>query len=163
MREKTCCFTGHRIIQKDHYDVISVRTEILIRELVLKRGIRYFDVGGATGYDTLVAQILFRLRDTDFPDIKIIMVYPFEGFNSRWTDAQKETYARLLPKYDKRVCVAPAASREAYLARDRHLVDNSFICVAYCTRSSGGTAYTVRYAEHKGLEIHNVAEGIAHD
>lgn len=159
MKEKTCCFTGHRIIPRDQYDTIAARTEIKIRELILKHGIRFFGVGGAIGYDTLAAQILFRLRDTDFPEIKVILVYPFEGFDSRWTDAQKETYTRMLPKYNKRVCVAPAASREAYLARDRHLVDNSSICVAYCTRNSGGTAYTVRYAHDKGLKIYNIAEG----
>ena len=158
IRQKTACFTGHRLIPNDHIEIVKVRTEILIRQLIRKCGIRYFGVGGAIGYDTLATEILFRLRDTDFPEIKIILVYPFEGFNSRWTDEQKANYARVLSKYDKRVCVATTPSREAYLARDRHLVDNSAYCICYCTRQSGGTAYTVRYALKKGLSIYNTID-----
>ena len=158
MKERTCCFTGHRTIPADKIDSITAKTEIKIRELVLKQGIRYFGVGGAIGYDTLAAQILFRLRETDFPQIKVILVYPFDGFTNLWADEQKATYAWLLPKYDKVVCVAPKGSREAYLARDRHLVDNSSFCICYCTRKSGGTAYTVRYALSKGCAVYNVAD-----
>lgn len=158
IREKTACFTGHRLIQRDYIESVKTRTEIQIRQLILKRGIHYFGVGGAIGYDTLAAEILFRLRETDFPHIKVILVYPFEGFTSRWNDNQKDTYVRLYPKYDKHVCVTPEASREAYLARDRHLVDNSAYCICYCTHGGGGTAYTVRYAIRKGLSIYNTTD-----
>lgn len=157
IRQKTACFTGHRLIPREHIESVKARTEILIRQLILKNGIRYFGVGGAIGYDTLAAEILFRLRDTEFPEIKLILVYPFEGFESRWTDEQKATHARLLSKYDKRVCVAQIPSREAYLARDRHLVDCSSVCISYCTRSTGGTAYTIRYAMSKGVKVINIA------
>ena len=43
--------------------------------------------------------------------------------------------------------------------RNRHLVDNSSVCVCYLTKDSGGTAYTVRYAKEKGLEIVNLVQG----
>ena len=101
--------------------------------------------------------MLFRLRATDYPHIKVILVYPFEGFTSHWSDAQRAEYARLLPQYDKAVCVAQRASREAYLERDRHLVDSSGYCIAYCTRNSGGTVYTVRYAHQQGVPVYNTA------
>ena len=158
LKEQTCCFTGHRLIPYHEMDSVTARTEMQIRELILHNGVRFFGVGGAIGYDTLAAQILFRLRSTDFPQIKVILVYPFEGFTSRWTDEQRAEYDRLLPQYDKAVCVAQSGSREAYLARDRHLVDGSAYCIAYCTRSSGGTAYTVLYARERGVEVYNVAE-----
>jgi len=64
----------------------------------------------------------------------------------------------MLPKYDKVVCVSNTANRGAYLARDRHLVDGSAYCITYCTRNSGGTAYTVRYAKERGLKIRNIAK-----
>ena len=76
---------------------------------------------------------------------------------SRWSGEQRAEYARLLPQYDKAVCVAQSASRESYLKRDRHLVDGSAYCIAYCTRNSGGTAYTLRYAQQEGLKIVNTA------
>ncbi|MBM6977381.1 SLOG family protein [Intestinimonas butyriciproducens] len=160
MRERTCCFTGHRDIPADRLQMVMTGTEAKVRELIL-RGYRYFGVGGAVGYDTIVAEMLFRLREREYPGIRIILVYPFDGFISRWSDSQQATYARLLPLYNKRVCVCKSASREAYLTRDRHLVDCSSVCVAYCTRQTGGTAYTIRYAVARGVPVFNVG-GILH-
>ena len=43
--------------------------------------------------------------------------------------------------------------------RNRALVDASNVCIAYMTDASrGGTAYTVRYAEKKGIPVYNLAE-----
>lgn len=157
IKQKTCCFTGHRLIPTCDVDKVTARTEIKIRELIVNHGVRFFGVGGAIGYDTLAARVLFRLRSTDFPQIKVILVYPFDGFTSRWNGEQQAEYARLLTQYDKVVCVSQRASREAYLERDKHLVDGSSYCIAYCTRNSGGTAYTVRYAREHGVKIYNVS------
>lgn len=158
LRQRTCCFTGHRVIPEKDLPGILERTEQAVRRLI-EQGVVFFGVGGAIGYDTEAAKLLFRLRATDYPQIKVILVYPFEGFTGRWSDEQRAGYARLLPQYDKAVCVAHSASREAYLTRDRHLVDGSAYCIAYCTRDSGGTAYTLRYAQQEGLKIVNTASG----
>ena len=159
LRQRTCCFTGHRAIPEKDLPGILERTERAVRRLI-EHGVVFFGVGGAIGYDTEAAKLLFRLRTTDYPQIKVILVYPFEGFTSRWNDGQRAEYAaRLLPQYDKTVCVAQRASREAYLERDRHLVNGSAYCIAYCTRNSGGTAYTLRYAQQEGLKIVNTASG----
>lgn len=156
MRRKTCCFTGHRDVPKEDAQAIIKNAERKIRELV-SDGYLYFGVGGAIGFDTIIAQCLFRLRATEFPFIKVILVYPFDGFTSRWNEAQQRTYNDLLPLYDKVVCEASVPSKGAYLARDRHLVDWSSCCVCYLTKNNGGTAYTVKYAKEHGLSVHNVA------
>ncbi len=156
LREKTCCFTGHRDIPIEKTQEIAERTVNEIRRLIASHGVRFFGVGGAVGYDMLAARILFRLKETEFPNIKVILVYPFEGFTSRWSPMQIADHRRLLSKYDKVVCVSDKPSKEAYLERDRHLVDSSAYCIAYCTRDYGGTAYTVRYAGQQGLEIRNI-------
>ena len=142
MKEQTCCFTGHRNIPADQLQEIVARTEVKVRELI-RGGYRCFMVGGAVGYDTLAAELL---------------AYPFDGYTSGWKEEQKATYERLLPLYDERICVAAAASRGAYLQRDRYMVDASSMCVAYCTRQTGGTAYTIRYAAKTGVPVCNIAE-----
>ena len=157
-KSQTCCFTGHRVMEPELRDIIVVRAEGCIRDLILKRGVRYFGVGGAIGFDSLVAEILFRLRSTEFPHIKVILVYPFEGYTACWTAAQRAKHERMLPMYDKRVCVAQEGGREAYIARNRHLVDNSAYCICYLERQTGGTAYTVEYATKKRLTVINVLD-----
>lgn len=154
--EKTCCFTGHRDLPINQIKDIEAITASEIRTLIRDSGVCYFGVGGAIGFDTLAARVLFQIRETEYKHIKVILVYPFDGFTSRWTPAQQAEHNRLLPQYDKVVCVADRPSREAYLARDRHLVDNSAYCISYCTRQSGGTAYTVKYARQRGIEVRNV-------
>ena len=118
---------------------------------LLEQGVRYFGVGGALGFDTLVAEKLLDLR-RQYPQIRVILVRPFRGYQSRWTAAQQARAARIESRVDKVVYCCDAPSRKAFLARDRHLVDGS----AY-SRATGGTAYTLRYAEKQGLQIWNVA------
>ena len=157
MKEQTCCFTGHRNIPADQLQEIVARTEVKVRELI-RGGYRCFIVGGAIGYDTLAAELLFHLRDVERMGIRVILAYPFDGYTALWSEGQKATYARLLPLYDERICVAAAASRGAYLQRDRYMVDASSMCIAYCTRQTGGTAYTIRYAAKTGVPVCNIAE-----
>ncbi len=135
--------------------MISQATANIAKGLITNNGVRYFGVGGAIGYDTLSAKILFSLKENEFPYIKIILVYPFDGFTSRWTQEQTAEFNQLLPKYDKVVCVSNTAKKNAYLLRNRHLVDWSAYCICYCNRSYGGTAYTVKYAKEQGLTIYN--------
>ena len=158
MKEQTCCFTGHRNVPVDKQkEIIVARTEAKVRELI-RGGYRCFITGGAVGYDTLAAELLVHLRDVEHMGIRVILAYPFDGYMDRWSEEQKATYERLLPLYDERICVAAAASRGAYLQRDRYMVDASSMCIAYCTRQTGGTAYTIRYAAKTGVPVCNIAE-----
>ncbi|MBQ7113412.1 MAG: DUF1273 family protein [Clostridia bacterium] len=158
MKEKTCCFSGHRILPADETGEIRNRIINAVRELVQRYDVRYFGVGGAIGFDMLAAETLFELRDGEFPHIKVILVYPFPGYNENWSTAQKNRLRMLLPKFDKTVCVSQHGSREAYLARNRHLVDNAKFCIVYCNKKSGGTAYTLWYAKAKGAAVYNPAQ-----
>ena len=106
----------------------------------------------------MMAKLLMELRKKDLPDIKVILVKPFEGYTSRWSNEQRKQYEALLPQYDKVVCVSDSPGRQSYLARNRHLVKHSSFCIAYCTCATGGTAYTVDFGKRQGLTIYNVAE-----
>ena len=105
IRQKTTCFTGHRDIPANEVKGIEARTEHVIQQLYDK-GVRYFGVGGALGYDTLAADVLFRLRGSYMPDIKIILVYPFDGFTNRWKPAEQARHDMRLPYYNKVVKVS---------------------------------------------------------
>lgn len=154
-RPYTCCFTGHRNLPIHQEEEIWQRVCTRLYPL-LERGVRYFGVGGALGFDTLVAEKLLDLRKT-YPQIRVILVQPFQGYQSRWTPAQQARAAAMENRVDKVVICCRTPSREAFLARDRHLVDGSAYCIGYCTRSTGGTAYTLRYAQKQGLQVWNIA------
>ena len=162
LREKTCCFTGHRNIPSENIPSLIQKTAAEVRGLIVNHGVSRFCVGGAIGYDTLAAKILFQLKETEFPNVEIILIYPFDGFIDGWRKEQQNEYKILLPKYDRMICACEQPGREAYLARNRILVDNSAFCVAYCIRGRSGAAYTIRYAKQQGLPVYNLAEGDHH-
>ena len=50
MKQKTCCFSGHREIPSGTYQLIFKKTEDMVESLI-KKGYLYFGAGGALGFD----------------------------------------------------------------------------------------------------------------
>ena len=156
MRHETCCFTGHRQIPPEEREQIASKLETVILSLYQK-GVRYYGAGGALGFDTLAAQTVIRLRKS-CPDMKLILVLPCLTQTKGWKLEDVTEYERIKAQANKVVYTSQQYTQGCMHKRNRHLVDSSSICVCYLTRDSGGTAYTVRYAEKHGLEIINIAQ-----
>ena len=155
MRSYTCCFTGHRQLPPEKQVEIAGRLERVIVSLY-QRGIQYYGAGGARGFDCLAAQTVLRLRES-YPDMKLILVLPCLTQTRGWKPEDIAEYECIKAQADKVVYTAQDYSKGCMHKRNRHLVDNSSVCVCCLTRDSGGTAYTVDYAEKKGLAIINLA------
>ncbi len=155
MKEKTCCFTGHRTISEWQKAALSIELRIELRNLILK-GYRYFGAGGALGFDTLTAETVLSLK-SDFPHIKLILVLPCKDQASHWSPKDRAVYERIKSRADKVVYMAEHYTQDCMFRRNRHLIDHSSVCICYLTRSSGGTAYTVDYARRKVIFVKNLA------
>lgn len=151
MRKRTCCFTGHRNIPQHEREEIQRRLYIVLQTLI-ECGVQYFGSGGAMGFDLLAADVVLELRRL-YPHIRLIMVLPCEDQGRGWNEEEVGLYQVALEQADKVVYLQKEYSCGCMLRRNRHLVDNSGVCVAYCTRVFGGTAYTVNYAKRAGVPI----------
>lgn len=151
MRAQTCCFTGHRNIAQDEKQEVKRQLECVLRTLIGK-GIRYFGSGGARGFDLMAADVVLQLKK-EFPHIRLIMVLPCQDQTRGWKGEDIRHYERILTQADKVVYLQEKYSPGCMQKRNRHLVNHSSVCVAYCTRNTGGTAYTLRYACKKGVRI----------
>ena len=156
MKEKTCCFTGHRDISSEQGNKIKHCLTNVIEDLICE-GFLFFGCGGALGFDTMAAETVLRLR-RKHPQIKLILVLPCLNQDKYWSENDSKVFQKIKDQADKTVYTAERYYRGCMQKRDRHLVDNSSCCVCYLTRENGGTAYTVRYAEAKQLKIINVAQ-----
>ena len=139
-----------------HKRKIKKRLKQVLIEAI-EQGYRYFGAGGALGFDTLAAQTVLKLK-SEYPEIKLILVLPCENQTRGWGRTNLEEYERIKALADKVVYTSKDYYSGCMHKRNRHLVDNSSLCICYLTEQSGGTAYTVNYARSQGLKIINVAE-----
>ena len=156
MKSRTCCFTGHRSINKLQYPIIKLRLKKALCQLI-DDGYTYFGAGGALGFDTLAAQTVIELRKK-YPKIKLILVLPCLTQAERWSEDDKIIYEAIKEAADKIVYTSQDYTKGCMFKRNRHLVDCSSVCVCYQTKDTGGTAYTVHYALQKGIRIINIAK-----
>ena len=155
MINRTCCFTGHRKIPLDKLESVTQR----LRDAVIasiKDGYLYFGAGGALGFDTLAARTVLDLKK-DYPQIKLILVLPCRTQSRGWKQEDIEEYNRIMKAADKVVYTSQDYYNGCMHKRNRHLVDNSSLCICYLNSNTGGTAYTVDYAKSVGCRVSNIA------
>ena len=146
---KTVCFTGHREIPREYLAELPGRIDSILERLY-KAGYRTFVAGGAEGFDTLVALRVIELRARR-PDVILRLSLPYEREGS-------EAYRRTLAGADEIEYIAREFHNGSTFERDRRLVDSSTACVAfYIAGRGGGTLYTVRYANSRGVPVVNIA------
>lgn len=156
MRIDTACFTGHRILRRELIPNIETALEALLEKLIT-RGIIHYGCGGAIGFDMIAGVTVLRMKKR-YPQLRLIMVLPCENQDAKWNPVDREKYRQLLESADKTVYLQTSYDGQCMLKRNRHLVDNSGVCIAYLTNSRSGTGYTARYAASLGREIINIAE-----
>jgi len=156
MRERTCCFTGHRELPFLKRKMIARKLEQTVTGLI-QSGVQYFGAGGALGFDTLAAQTVLNLKK-EYPHIKLILVLPCLSQTQGWKEQDVRIYETIKAEADKVVYTSQQYTQDCMHKRNRHLVDHSGVCVCYLTKDKGGTAYTVNYAKKQGLEVINLAE-----
>ncbi len=155
MKEKSCCFTGHRNLGRVDLHELQKLLEDRILKL-LDRGITNFLAGGARGFDLLAAQAVLRLRERGEP-LKLILILPCRDQDQGWNLPDREAYRRTLEQADKSLFLSEKYQEGCMFLRNRYLVDHSSVCICYLAQNRGGTLYTVNYAKRQGLELYNLA------
>lgn len=90
--------------------------------------------------------------------INDILVLPCKSQTSGWKQTDIDEYERIKAAADKVVYTSEVYYRGCMHKRNRHLMDNSSLCICYLMEDRGGTYYTVNYARENGLQIINLAE-----
>ncbi len=164
MKEKVCCFFGHRKID----DTTDLRRKLyqIIENLITEEGVDTFLFGSKSQFDELCLEMITLLKEK-YPCITRIYVraeYPEINDNYRryLLESYDDTY---FPEKIK------SAGKAVFVERNYHMIDKSSICVVYfsadykpLSRNIGdnqvksGTAMAYKYAKKKGKIIINVLE-----
>ncbi|MBE6578106.1 MAG: DUF1273 domain-containing protein [Ruminococcaceae bacterium] len=153
--EYICCFTGHRNIDAHE----SARLPDVLDGVVDKlceSGVTVFRTGGAIGFDTLAALKVIDKKQK-YPHIKLHLFLPCKNQTAKWNGYNMQAYEFIINNADEVTYTSEEYTKWCMLQRDRRMVDGAQFCVAYCYKSSGGTAYTLDYAKKQGLRVINIA------
>ena len=147
---RSCCFTGHREIPLEKYGEIwsAVEREAL---KLYENGVRTFIVGGALGFDMLCGEIVLRMKSR-LEDVRLVIALPCRNHDARWDVSDRERMDALSTYADEVIYVSETYSKGCMFERNRFMVDRASYCISYCTKKSGGSFYTVRYASEMGLK-----------
>lgn len=151
-RNRTVCFTGHRNIKSA--TAIERQLVEIVKGLVAQ-GYTHFLAGGARGFDSMAARAVLQLKK-NHPQINLRLILPFPNLYERengWSEEDIENYHAILGAADDVVYMGQQYKRGLYYKRDRYMVDNAAVCVAYQRRKTGGTAYTVNYAAERAVKL----------
>ena len=90
--------------------------------------------------------------------MRLVMILPCLGQERAYSAADKERYRALLDQADMVRYTAHQYYRGCMLTRDRVMAEAAHHCICWLTRSTGGTAYTVRQCVLRDVPIINLAE-----
>ena len=150
----TVCFTGHRNISP----TVAVQLPALLGRVIASlcaRGAITFRAGGAMGFDMVAALKVLDMK-AQYPHIRLELILPCRDQTRGWDEMSIKTYHYIISRADSHRYLYETYVDGCMLARDRELVRGADVCVAYCARSHGGTAYTYTHAMREGLELVNL-------
>lgn len=138
----TCCFFGHKDAPSSIYD----KLEEAIEKNIAENGVTEFLVGNQGQFDSMVLKALRRMKEK-YPQISYNVVLAY-------MPAEKEEWnpyefgETMLPEG-----IESVHPRYAISWRNKWMVNEADIVIAYITHSWGGAARYVEMAEKKGKQI----------
>lgn len=149
---KVACFSGHRRLPQDCGEIKERLRSAVIS--LIEQGVVFFGAGGALGFDMLAEETVLELRD-QYPHIRLVLVLPCppDQQTLKWNAEQRTRYYGILNRADKVRILSPQYIEGCMLKRNRHLAEKSAHLICYLRENSGGTFYTVNYAQEQGLNI----------
>ena len=141
MTEIACAFTGHRNVKSD-FDYDKFKSEVI--NLIEEENVTVFYDGVARGFDLIAAKCVIELKEKYA--VKLIACIPCKGQEKCYSPEEKEDYNYVLKNSDEIKILSQNYYSGCMYARNRYIVNNADIVLAYLTEHRGGTWYTVNYA-----------------
>lgn len=138
-----CAFFGHR----DAPSEIRDRIKETVIDLIEERGVTKFYVGNNGNFDRMALSVLKELSGM-YPQINYYVVYAYLP-EKGGEDFEHTTYPEGIETVPKRFAID---------YRNRRIVGQADIVVAYVGRSFGGAAKFVDMAERQGKDVINLCK-----
>ena len=154
MTVRSVCFTGHRElppVRSTAYRQLVKETESAIRR-AFADGARRFYCGGAEGFDLLCGRLVLLEQERHL-DMQLILLLPYTGFGAQFGAQDRAQLSRQKKMAEEVLYLSTHYFPGCMALRNRQLVEDADLCIAYLKKSPSGTAQTVGFAREKGIEV----------
>ena len=156
MKERTCCFFGHRTINET--EELKSKLIKIIEQLIVDEKVDTFLFGSKSRFNSLCLELVTQIKEK-YPHIKRIFVraeYPDinEHYKNYLLESYEDTY------YPEKII---NSGRAAYVERNYEMINKSHFCIVYYdelgakTDRKSGTKIAIDYAVKQGKRIINIA------
>ena len=152
MKEKTCCFFGHRTINET--EELKSKLKEIIEKLIFEKRVDTFLFGSKSRFNSLCLELVTELKEK-YPHIKRVYVraeYPYisEHYKNYLLESYEDTY------YPEKIL---NSGRAAYVECNYEMIDDSKFVIVYYdepnapTTRKSGTKIALDYAIKQGKQI----------
>ena len=152
MKERTCCFIGHRKIE----ETLELRTKLYdsIERLITDKNVDTFLFGSKSRFNSLCLELVTEIKEK-YPHIKRVYVraeYPYisDDYKNYLLENYEDTY------YPNKII---GAGKATYVERNCEMINKSRFCIVYYdelrapTKRKSGTKIALEYAVKCKKEI----------
>ena len=152
MKEKACCFFGHRTINET--EELKERLKEIIEKLIVANNVDTFLFGSKSRFNDLCLELVTEIKQK-YPHIKRIYVraeYPYisEHYKTYLLESYEDTY------YPQHII---NSGKAVYVERNLEMINKSGFCIFYYdeqiapTNRKSGTKIALDYAVKKDKKI----------
>ena len=155
MKDKICCFFGHRKINET--EELKLKLVEIIEKLIVDEKVVTFLFGSKSRFNSLCLELVTEIKEK-YPHIKRVYVraeYP--DINEQYINYLLESYEdTYYPEHIR------SSGKAAYVERNYDMIDNSHYCIVYYDEQSApttrksGTKIALDYAVKKEKRIINI-------
>ena len=155
MKEKTCCFFGHRMINET--EELKSKLFEIIEKLIVKNSVDTFLFGSKSRFNSLCQETVTEIKQK-YPHIKRVYVraeFPYisDDYKRYLLENYEDTY------FPEKIM---NSGKAAYIERNCEMIDKSRYCIVYYdekvapTTRKSGTKIALDYAIRHKKEIINL-------
>ena len=152
MKTNTCCFIGHKTIDKT--EELKLKLVEIIEKLIVEKQVNTFLFGSKSQFNDLCLELVTEMKEK-YPHIKRVYVraeYPIinDNYETYVLKAYDHTY------YPEKII---NAGKAVYVERNCEMINNSNYCIFYYnehsipTSGKSGTKIAFNYAVKQGKHI----------
>ena len=160
---KTVAFSGHRnkVLNWSDIQIDYFKNKILVPKIktYLKEDYNHFVVGGATGFDMWVLEILIMAKQA-YPRINIEVAIPFPNHTQFWKIQEVVEFNKLSKEINNITIVNERYDKSSYQKRNMYMINIcDLLCVLHLPNNkNSGTFNAISYAKKLKIEVENLYE-----